>query len=32
MVITRTGTERVVRYAFELARQRGPDADEGNVR
>ena len=23
MVITRTGTERVVRYAFELARQRG---------
>ena len=25
MVITRSGTERVVRYAFELARERGKD-------
>ena len=37
MVITRSGTERVVRYAFELARQRGRDpmrvtcVDKANV-
>jgi len=37
MVITRSGTERVVRYAFELARQRGNDpmkvtcVDKANV-
>jgi 3-isopropylmalate dehydrogenase len=37
MVITRSGTERVVRYAFELARRRGKDpmkvtcVDKANV-
>ncbi|MEE3257853.1 MAG: isocitrate/isopropylmalate dehydrogenase family protein [Candidatus Latescibacterota bacterium] len=37
MVITRSGTERVVRYAFELAKQRGRDpmkvtcVDKANV-